>query len=78
MEELRAKLPKKGEKQRGLYAAPPGGGPVGRTCHHCAFLTYTGNVKMHAKCGKTKYTHGDATTIKTRTPACVYFEEYKP
>lgn len=68
-------LPTKGAKRQGLYAAPPGTGPAGKTCGDCAFLRYTGNIKKHPKCGATKYTHGDATTIKTRTPACRSFIE---
>jgi hypothetical protein len=77
MDELRSQAPTRGGKRRGLYAAPPGTGPADRTCHDCAFLTYTGNVSRHPKCGKTKYTHGDATTILTSTPACRLFEEYE-
>jgi hypothetical protein len=73
MDELRAMMPT--QKKRGLYAAPPGTGPVGRTCHFCAFLTYSGHNTKHPKCGKTNYTHGDATTIRTSTPACRLFEE---
>jgi len=69
MEELRAQLP-----WRGKYAAPPGTGPEGKTCHDCAYLIYTDYRKRHPKCGRTKYTHGDATTIKTRTAACRLFE----
>jgi hypothetical protein len=71
MEELRASMP---VSRKGLYAAAPGTGPDGKTCHDCAFLRYTGNVKKHPKCGKVNYTHGDATTILTRTPACKHFE----
>lgn len=76
-DELRAMMPAKGAKLRGLYAAPAGTGPLGKTCHDCAFLRYNdpqGRAK-HPKCGKVKYTSGDATTIKTRTPACRHFEQ---
>jgi hypothetical protein len=75
MDELRAIMPTKGGRRRGLYAAPPGTGPAGRTCHGCAFLRYSGHGTKHPKCGKTKYTSGDATTIRTRTPACLHFVE---
>jgi hypothetical protein len=73
MEQLRAALPL--QLKRGLYAAAPGTGPEGKTCHDCAFLTYTGSESRYPKCGKTKYTHGDRTTIRTRTPACKHFAE---
>lgn len=79
MDELRAMAPTRGGK-RGLYAGPPGGGPAGRTCHFCAFLTYSdpqGRAK-HPKCGKVKWTSGDATTIRTSTPACLHFAERAP
>lgn len=75
-DELRALLPVKGIKSRGLYAGPAGTGPEGKTCHDCGWLRYSHHSKAkHPKCGKTKYTHGDATTIKTRTAACHHFKE---
>ena len=77
-EELRALLPVKGIRYRGLYAGVAGTGPEGKTCHDCGWLTYTrhgNNYKGYPKCGKTAYTHGDATTIKTRTAACQHFTE---
>lgn len=75
MDELRALAPV--QMKRGLYAAPPGTGPAGKTCHDCAFLTHTGhNRNRHPKCGKTQYTHGDATTILTRSAACKHFEQF--
>lgn len=76
-DELRARLPVKGIKSHGLYAGVAGTGPEGKTCHDCAWLVYTdpqGRPK-HPKCGKTAYTCGDATTIKTRTAACQHFKE---
>lgn len=77
MDELRARLPVKGVKaHRGLYAGVAGTGPDGKTCHDCGWLRYTdprGRAK-HPKCGKTAYTHGDATTIRTFTPACHHFK----
>jgi hypothetical protein len=77
MEELRAKigsiLQTNGRKPR--YAGTPGKGPVGMTCHDCGWLTHTGqsNPSAYPKCGKTAFTSGDATTIRTRTPACEHF-----
>lgn len=73
MDELRRVLPVVGEKRRGLYAGAPGSGPAGKTCHDCRHLRYMRPPTKHPKCGLTKYTHGDATTIRTRTPACKYF-----
>jgi len=75
MEELRAQVGAQGDKAR-RYAAEPGTGPAGATCHSCAFLRYTGHAK-YPKCGRTKYTRGDATTIRTRTPACRLYEQEK-
>jgi hypothetical protein len=77
MEELRAKI---GSQRAwlGKYADRPGAGPAGKTCHDCGWLHYTGLAKptKYPKCGKTNYTSGDATTIKTRTAACSHFEQY--
>ncbi len=72
LDELRARIP-----WQGKYAAQPGTGPVGATCHSCAFLANTGRAggKSHPKCGKTKYTSGDATTIRTSTAACSQYAE---
>lgn len=56
----------------GLYYGTPGRGPVGTTCQSCVFKTYTGGD--HAKCGLANYTHGDKTTIRTRTPSCQYYQ----
>lgn len=75
MADLRALLPSRGKGKQGLYAAAPGTGPAGKTCQSCAHKIYTGGRKLHPKCGLTKYTHGDATTIRTRTPACHRYEE---
>jgi hypothetical protein len=75
MEELRAKI---GSQRAwlGRYAAQPGTGPAGKTCHDCAHLTYTGLAvpTKYPKCGLTNFTRGDATTIKTRTAACELFK----
>jgi hypothetical protein len=75
LEELRALMPVVGGQRRGLYAATPGTGPAGETCASCAHLTSPPGNKRHPKCGLTKYTHGDATTIRTRTPACSKWEK---
>ena len=72
LDELRALLPVRGAGRRGLYAAMPGTGPAGTTCRSCAHRTSTGNGK-YPKCGKVKYTHGDATTIRTSMPSCHHY-----
>ena len=70
LDELRARLGTQGTR----YADMPGTGPAGTTCKSCAFLAYTGNVKRYPKCGRTSFTHGDATTIKTSSPSCRLYE----
>lgn len=70
MDELRAKA----GRMNARYAEEPGTGPQGETCKTCAHLRYTGHAKHYPKCGKTKYTHGDATTIKTSSRACRLYE----
>ena len=79
-DELRALLPVKGIRSRGLYAGVPGTGPEGKTCHDCGWLRYSlaSRPTKYPKCGKVKYTRGDATTIKTSTAACQHFEEPTP
>jgi len=69
LEELRAKAGRMALFSK-RYADEPGTGPAGETCGSCVWLRYTGHAKRYPKCGKTKFTHGDATTIKTRSPAC--------
>lgn len=77
IDELKARIGSQGKHVK--YAGVPGTGPKGKTCHDCAFLKYTGNSrKRYPKCGKTAYTHGDATTIRTRTPACSLFAVWQP
>lgn len=72
LDELKALYPTTGK-----YAGAPGSGPVGKTCRSCCHKVYTGHHRRptHPKCGLTAYTHGDATTIKTSTPACHRYEE---
>jgi hypothetical protein len=75
MEELRALMPVVGGQRRGLYAATPGTGPAGETCASCEHRTSTGGKgNRHPKCGLTQFTRGDATTIRTSSPACSKWE----
>lgn len=72
MEELRQLV----GNQQGRYAGTPGRGPAGKTCRTCAWKTYgAAHKSKHPKCGKANWTHGDATTIRTSTPACQFYEE---
>ena len=58
--------------------APPGTGPVGKTCRDCKHYT---RVKHHdktwRKCGMQRevWTNGPGTDIKASLPACRKFEE---
>jgi hypothetical protein len=58
------------------YAGPPGSGPEGATCRTCAHKTYSdlhNRPPKHPKCGLVPFTSGDATTIRTGTPACLRY-----
>ena len=67
---LKAAESKGYKHHKGLYAAMPGSGPEGRTCRTCDHLRHTGGRRTFPKCGLVAYTAGDATTIRTATPAC--------
>ena len=60
------------------YAAPPGGGPEGKTCGDCAHKRTMGNYgcKQYIKCElrKSTWTNGEGTDILARSPACSKFE----
>jgi hypothetical protein len=73
MDDLYALAGRQGKNAQ-RYAGIPGTGPAGTTCKRCAHLRYTGSAKRFPKCGKTKYTHGDATTIRTSSPSCSLYE----
>lgn len=56
---------------RGGYARRPGGGPEGETCGSCAHLaSHGGGNRTYYKCGLVAWTHGAATDIRKRSPAC--------
>lgn len=56
------------------YAGTAGRGPTGETCGSCGHQRRTGSSrKTYPKCGLVAWTSGDATTIKTRTPACEHW-----
>lgn len=61
------------------YAGIPGLGPKGKQCRHCEHyvVVLSGSGKRFPKCDKTKpnWTHGRASDILARSPACQYFVE---
>lgn len=61
-----------GHKATTGYAAPPGTGPHGETCGSCGSLHVhmTGSRKRFFKCNLVNWTHGAATDIRMRSPAC--------
>ena len=55
------------------YAATPGTGPAGETCRSCKHKTKQRGIVGHfLKCAlmENHWTHGCATDIKAKTPAC--------
>lgn len=76
MEELRAKYGSQANVRgsgKKRYAGEAGKGPAGETCGSCGHQRRSGNTKTYPKCGLVAWTSGDATTIKTRTPACEHW-----
>ncbi len=58
------------------YADLPGSGPTGKACKTCDHhIAWHGNTKVYHKCDLIKMTHGSATDIKVRTPACAKYLE---
>lgn len=69
----------RGGRRPGLHAypAPPGTGPEGKCCRHCAHKTYAeGTSKPFLKCAlmRPAWTHGYGTDIRARSPACAKFQ----
>lgn len=69
---------KKGRKSGGrAYPAPPGTGPADRQCKHCAsyVVIETRASNTYRKCERMRpvWSHGAATDIKARAPACRLF-----
>lgn len=58
------------------WAAVDGKGPEGETCGSCAHLFRRGGcAKTYIKCGARPMTHGSATDIRVKDPACVAWKE---
>lgn len=62
-------------KPRG-HAWTPGTGPAGETCGSCAHLSRVRLAKTYLKCGRVRenWTHGPATDVRARDPACKQWE----
>jgi len=58
------------------YPAAPGSGPDGATCKTCRHCTYNEmySGRRYYKCGLVRSTHGYATDIRLKTPACSRYE----
>lgn len=56
------------------HAGRPGAGPDGETCGTCKHRYRHVMSKTYQKCNLTKWTHGSATDIRARDPACQYWE----
>jgi hypothetical protein len=73
-----------GRKRRGGpngYAARPGSGPLGETCKTCAhYCRVEGGSKVFPKCGlmRLRWTHGAATDIRAKSPACKLWKKDEP
>lgn len=62
-------------RKRG-HAGFPGGGPRGETCGSCEHIVRTGTCRRtYFKCALIKWTHGAATDIRKRDPACGRWEQ---
>jgi hypothetical protein len=58
------------------YAAQPGSGPANETCGSCLHLVrwMPGDSNTYFKCGRIRWTCGEATDIRMKTPACEYWQ----
>ena len=62
------------------YAMPPGTGPAGETCGSCQHIVRKGgNARAYLKCGlnRARWTSGQGTDIRARSPACKKWEPEK-
>lgn len=71
------KNPRYTGRVKGGYPAAPGTGPKGERCNTCKHCLVIGRKKNYYKCGVIRWTHGAATDIKARSPACNLWEAEK-
>jgi len=71
-EEIDLKAPQKVPKG---YRAPPGSGPEGETCRTCAYIKVNQQSRRYYKCGLVPMTHGPATDIRLKSPACSFWRQ---
>lgn len=57
------------------HAAPPGSGPEGETCRSCRHLVRRELAKTYFKCALRRRTHGRATDVRAKDPACARWEK---
>jgi hypothetical protein len=71
----RRKLKGDGRNPRG-HAWTPGTGPDGETCRTCRHIARQQFARTYLKCGlnKTAWTHGAASDIRAKDPACKKWE----
>ena len=67
-----------GRKMGDGHAGTPGTGPSGETCGTCKYLAcHRPNKKRYYKCGIGNITHGPATDIRLKDPACEHYRGQK-
>ena len=60
--------------KKDAYCGNPGQGPKGQTCKTCKHLISHTMAKKYFKCDLVMWTHGPATDVRVRTPACQFWE----
>ena len=56
------------------YVMPPGSGPAGETCGSCKHMAGRGGRYRKCRLAESKWTHGPATDVLARSPACSKWE----
>ena len=62
--------------QGGLYAAVPGGGPLGERCNTCKHFVRRSWDKTYLKCDLVRawWTKGAGSDVRAKSPACSKWE----